>query len=133
MGEIIVTLIAGFVGGFAGGMLGIGGGAIYIPSMVLLLGEEQHVAQGVSLAGAVATALVGGFTHLRRGNVDRVTVVWVAPAAIAAAFGAAFLADALDATVLRRIFAVVVVYFALTMIRGALAREQTSLGERESS
>ena len=133
MGEIIVTLITGFVGGFAGGMLGIGGGAIYIPAMVLLLGEEQHVAQGVSLAGAVATALVGSFTHLRRGNVDRVTVAWVAPAAIAAAFGAAFLADALDAAVLRRIFAVVVVFFALRMIMGALGREQTPLGERESS
>ena len=88
---------------------------------------------GLALAGALATALVGGFTHLRRGNVDRVTVVWVAPAAMAAAFGAAFLADALDASVLRRIFAVVVVYFALRMIMSALGNEQTPLGERESS
>ena len=132
MGEIIVTLITGLVGGFAGGLLGIGGGAIYVPAMVLLLGEEQHIAQGASLAAIIATAVVGSVTHLRRGNVDVKTVAWVAPFAVVASFGAAFLADALDAQVLRRIFAVVIVFFALQMIVGALRREQAPIGERES-
>ncbi len=132
MGEIIVALITGLVGGFAGGLLGIGGGAIYVPAMVLLLGEEQHIAQGASLAAIIATAVVGSVTHLRRGNVDVQVVVWVAPVAVGASFGAAFLADALDAQVLRRIFAVVVLYFALQMIVGALRREQAPIGERES-
>ena len=35
--EILALLLIGFVGGFAGGLLGIGGGAIYVPAMVLLL------------------------------------------------------------------------------------------------
>lgn len=123
MGEIVVALVTGLIGGFAGGLLGVGGGAIYIPVMVLLLDEQQHVAQGASLAAVVVTAVVGGLTHLRRGNVDPPTVVWVAPAAIVAGFGAAFLADALAAEVLRRIFAAVALYFAVTMIVGTL-REQ---------
>ena len=124
MGEIIIALVTGFVGGFAGGLLGIGGGVIYIPAMVIFLDEDQHLAQGVSLAAIVATAIVGGLTHLRQGNVNVPTVAWVAPAAIVAGFGAAFLADALAAVVLRRIFAVVALYFALTMIRGALQPQQ---------
>ena len=49
--------------------------------------------------------------------------------AIVAAFGAALLADKLDPTVLRRIFAAVFIYFALTMIVGAVRGERVS--ERE--
>lgn len=133
MGEIIFVLLVGLVGGFAGGLLGIGGGAIYIPMMVLFLDEPQHVAQGVSLAAIVATALVGGFTHLRRGNVDVGVVAWVAPAAIVAGLGAAFLADALEASVLRRIFAVVALYFSITMIVGALRGQDAAVGEQGGS
>jgi uncharacterized membrane protein YfcA len=90
---------------------------------VLLLDTNQHVAQGSSLAAIVATSVVGGITHLRRGNVELGSVAQVAPAAVLAGFGGAFAADALDAEVLQRVFALVIVYFALTMIVGAL-REQ---------
>jgi uncharacterized membrane protein YfcA len=120
--EIVVGLVAGLLGGTLGGFLGVGGGVIYVPAMVLLLGEEQQLAQGVSLAVIIATAVVGAATHLRQGNVDLRTVVWVAPAAAAAGFGAALLADIIDASVLRRIFAVVVLYVGATMILSTLRR-----------
>lgn len=129
MGEIFAALAIGFVGGFAGGLLGIGGGAIYVPALVLLLNEDQHVAQGISLAAIVATSIVGGMTHFRQGNVQTGTVALVAPAAVVAAFGAAFLADALGADVLRRIFAVVMLYFALNMIVRALRPGPTPVQE----
>ena len=129
MEEILASIAIGLLAGFAAGMLGIGGGSIYVPALVLLMNEPQHIAQGVSLAAIVATALVGGVTHLRRGNVDLPTVAWVAPVAVVAAFGAAFLADMLDPTVLRRIFAAVFIYFALTMIVGAVRGERVSESE----
>lgn len=121
--EILALLLIGFIGGFAGGLLGIGGGAIYIPAMVLLLGEDQHLAQGASLAAIIATAVVGSVAHFRRDNIDVRTVLWVAPVAATTAFGAALLADTLDPTTLRRVFAVVGLYFAITMIVGALREE----------
>jgi hypothetical protein len=122
VGDIIILLLIGLVGGFAGGLLGIGGGAIYVPAMVILLEENQHLAQGASLAAIIATGLVGGLTHLRQQNVRLSAVAQVAPAAVVAGFGAAFVADVLDVDVLQRIFAVVIVYFAVTMIFGALSR-----------
>ena len=127
MGDILAALAIGVAGGFAGGLLGIGGGAIYVPAMVLLLNEDQHMAQGASLAAIIATGFVGGLTHLRRGNVDVPTVFWVAPAAIVAGFGAAFLADRLDDVVLRRIFSVVILYVSLNMIIGALRNRQMAV------
>src|SRR3972149_5461773 len=69
MGEIFAALAIGLVGGFAGGLLGIGGGAIYVPAMVLLLHEQQHLAQGASLAAIIATGIAGGLTHPPRQNV----------------------------------------------------------------
>jgi len=130
--DIIVGLTIGVAGGFAGGLLGIGGGALYIPAMVLILNEDQHLAQGASLAAIVATAVVGGYAHLRQGNVDLPTVTWVAPTAVVAGFGAALLADRLDAAVLQRIFAVVMSYLAVTMIVGALRTGSAPAEERES-
>ncbi len=129
MEEILASIAIGLLAGFAAGMLGIGGGSIYVPTLVLLANEPQHIAQGASLAAIVATAIVGGVTHLRQGNVHLPTVAWVAPAAVVAAFGAALLADMLDPIVLRRIFAAVFIYFALTMIVGAVRGERVS--ERE--
>jgi uncharacterized membrane protein YfcA len=133
VGEIFALLAIGFIGGFAGGLLGIGGGAIYVPAMVLLLDTDQHLAQGASLAAIIATALVGSYAHLQRGNIDQRTVLWVAPVAIAAGLGAAFVADSLDAATLRRVFAVVALYFSLTMIIGALREESTPKPGMEST
>ncbi len=126
-------LLIGFVGGFAGGLLGIGGGAIYVPAMVLILDEQQHLAQGASLAAIIATAVVGTTTHFRKQNVDVRTVLWVAPFAVVAGFTAALLADSLDAATLRRVFAVVALYFSLSMIIGALRQEPTVDQEGETA
>ena len=120
MGDIIVALLIGLAGGFAGGMLGIGGGAIYVPAMVILLDENQHLAQGASLAAIISTAIVGTLTHLRNRNVNVPVVAQVAPVAVLTGFGAGFIAEQLDAAVLQRIFGVVMVYLAVNTIWGAL-------------
>ena len=133
MWEIVFTLLTGFIGGFAGGLLGVGGGVIYIPAMVLVLDEQQLMAQGASLAAIVATAIVAGTTHFRRGNVDLPTVAWVAPGAAAAGFGAAFLADALDGDTLRRLFAVIALYFGVTMMYSAWREGRSTVAEEERS
>lgn len=133
MWEIVFTLLTGFIGGFAGGLLGVGGGVIYIPAMVLVLDEQQHLAQGASLAAIIATAIVGGTTHFRRGNVDLPTVAWVAPVAAAAGFGAALLAGVLDGDTLRRIFAVVALYFGATMMYSSWREGRSAVAEEEPS
>lgn len=122
-------MVFGLIGGFAGGLLGVGGGAIYVPAMVIFLDEQQHFAQGASLAAIIATGIVGGITHLRRGNVDLAVASRVAPPAVLAAFGAAFLADALAAEVLQRIFAAIILYVAFSTIVGTLRQERVPKGE----
>lgn len=116
MAELLIELIVGAAGGFLGGLLGVGGGVIFVPAMVLFLGEEQQVAQGVSLVAIVSTGLVGSVAHLRQDNVDAPVVAVVAPLAIVAALLGGWLANELPGDVLQRIFGVVILYVGGTMI-----------------
>ncbi len=108
-GEAVALGVAtGFVGGGLAGLLGVGGGAIFIPAIVILGlsgGDDlQKVAQGVSLAVIIATAALGTATNLRQDAVDTSAVAWIAPSAVAAAFVAALVANRLDADLLKRIY-----------------------------
>jgi len=50
METLIYLILIGLAAGFLGGMVGIGGGVIIVPALVLLFGLSQHNAQGISLA-----------------------------------------------------------------------------------
>lgn len=113
--EIVIAILTGLVGGVASGLFGVGGGAIFVPAMVLLLGEEQHTAQGVSLAVIVLTATSGTYVNLRHRNVERNVFAAVTPVAVIAVLAGSYLANLLSADVLQRIFGVAVVLVALRM------------------
>jgi uncharacterized protein len=108
--DIVIALLIGLFGGAFGGLLGVGGGTLFVPAMVLILGEDQHVAQGVSLIVIVPTAISATYTNMKRGYVDREIAVWVTPAAVLLAFAGAFVAGLLDGQTLSRIFGLVVIY-----------------------
>lgn len=59
----------GLVSGLFAGLAGIGGGVVIVPAAVLLLGLDQHVAQGTSLAAIVLTAISGSVINLRNDRV----------------------------------------------------------------
>lgn len=65
----IQLLVIGLLAGFAGGMFGIGGGAIMVPAMVLLMGVDQKLATGTSIAAQVLPiGLLGAAVYYRNGN-----------------------------------------------------------------
>jgi uncharacterized membrane protein YfcA len=110
---IAIETTVGLAGGLLAGMLGVGGGAIFIPA-ILIFGladvsssaDPQKVAQGVSLVVIVFTGMAGTLTNLRQDVIDVHTARWVAPAAVVAAFGASLIANRLDAELLKRIYGV---------------------------
>jgi len=81
--DIALGLALGLGTGLVGGLMGLGGGTLLVPALVLLVGLDQHLAQGVSLAVVAITSLVGAITHHRQGTVRLQTVAWVAPGAVA--------------------------------------------------
>ncbi len=68
---LIQLLIIGLVAGIAGGMFGIGGGAIIVPGMVLLLNLDQKFATGTSLAAQVLPiGILSAIVYYRNGNLN---------------------------------------------------------------
>ncbi|MEA5580847.1 sulfite exporter TauE/SafE family protein [Nodularia harveyana UHCC-0300] len=68
---VIQMLIIGLVAGVAGGMFGIGGGAIMVPAMVLLVGLDQKFATGTSIAAQILPiGILGAAVYYRNGNIN---------------------------------------------------------------
>lgn len=68
---LIQLLIIGLVAGVAGGMFGIGGGAIMVPAMVLLLGMDQKFATGTSVAAQILPiGILAAIVYHRNGNLN---------------------------------------------------------------
>jgi uncharacterized membrane protein YfcA len=84
--DILGGLLAGGVGGIASGFLGITSGGILVPLLVLILGKDQHVAQGISLlAQVVPTSLSGVRNYSQSGH--RVPLRWLIWLAVGFAIG----------------------------------------------
>jgi len=114
--DIGIAVALGLAAGVLGGMLGIGGGTIVIPGVVLLLEVEQHTAQGISLAAMLLMALVGAFIHYGQGNVKSRMVLLIAPSAIAFTYLGAWAAGAVTAEWLTRVFAIALLIIGLRML-----------------
>ncbi len=109
----------GSLTGILAGYMGVGGGAIIVPALVLLRGLEQHLAQGTSLAVIVVTAPVAAVEHARHGNL---AARWIVPVAAGAVIGGplgAALAQSLSHAVLARAFALFLLVNAALTWRGA--------------
>jgi uncharacterized membrane protein YfcA len=74
--DILGGLLTGGIGGIVSGFLGVTSGGILVPLLVLILGKDQHVAQGISLvAQVVPTSLSGVRNYSRSGH--RVSWRWL--------------------------------------------------------
>lgn len=62
-------LLVGAVAGVLAGLLGVGGGSVVVPLLILVFGFDQHLAQGTSLAVMIPAGLAGSLVHLRRGHI----------------------------------------------------------------
>ncbi|HSJ27999.1 MAG TPA: sulfite exporter TauE/SafE family protein [Acidimicrobiia bacterium] len=113
--EVVLAGVIGLVAGVASGLAGIGGGVIMVPAMVFFLDFPQHLAQGTSLFVIFFTSIAGSVVNRRNANVDARTALVLGLFGAAAAFGAARLANLMDADVLRRLFGVFVLFAGIRM------------------
>lgn len=119
-------VVLGFITGVLSGILGVGGGIVIVPMLILLFGLSDVVAKGTSLAMMIPTAISGSIGNLRRKNVDIVAALIVGLAAcVTTALGAAA-AAALDPRTASIVFAV---FLALLIVR--LVVEAWKQGHKE--
>jgi uncharacterized membrane protein YfcA len=117
--KIVVLLASGAGAGFLAGMMGVGGGSIMVPAMVLLVGDSQYTAQGSALLAMVPIGAVGAYTHWRLGNVMTRVLPGLITGIIIGAYGGASLAHLFSEANLRLIFAAVLIWMGIRDIRAA--------------
>ncbi|MBW8366217.1 MAG: sulfite exporter TauE/SafE family protein [Rhizobium sp.] len=112
----------GLVVGFVAGLLGVGGGLIIVPVLIMLLhthgqavGMEPQLALGTSLATILFTSLSSVRAHHRRGAVEWPLVRRIAPGIVLGTLAGAALAARMPATVLKIFFVVFLFYAAIQM------------------
>ncbi len=113
-----LAILTGLFVGVLAGVMGIGGGILLVPIMVLGFGFAQHVAQGTSLAAIVPTSIVGAYTHDRAHNVDRTAAVWVSVGGLSGALLGALVAGRLPSALLVRLFGALLLYSAYRIWAG---------------
>lgn len=113
---IVVALAVGVATGVVSGMLGVGGGTLMVPGMVLLLGMTQHVAEGTSLLVIIPTAVMGAATHWRHGYVLLLTAALLGFGGIFGALLGSRIALSVPSHTLRIIFVVYLLVMGVRMV-----------------
>ena len=114
----VMLFLLGLVAGVTSGLLGIGGGVLLVPALVLIARVEIHIAIGVSLAVIVPTALVGVLKHYSLGNVEFATAITVAIGGMLGAYLGASYASSVSEENLKRMFGVLLLVLGFNMIFG---------------
>ena len=99
-------LFVGLLAGFSSAALGIGGGVIMVPVLVLFFGLTMHEAIPTSLAVIVPTSLAGTIFHKKFDNINMEAIKFMIPSALLCAILGAIVANKLPSPTLKMIFGI---------------------------
>jgi uncharacterized membrane protein YfcA len=122
MDELLAILIAA-VGGLAGGLVGVGGGVLFVPALVIFLDFSQVEAESTSLLMIVLVAIVGAYRQRGYGNLnlrDAVIIGALSPLGVLVGVVAA---NEVSQRALELSFAALALFVAYTLVRRALAAD----------
>ena len=108
-------IVAGLAAGLVSGTIGVGGGVLFVPTMTVFFRISQAVAQGTSLVAIIPTAIVGGFTHFREGNVLVRPALWMGGGGVVGAVIGALVAVEVPGPILTRVWGAFLLFFAFRL------------------
>jgi len=118
MGADVAVVVMGVAAGVISGLFGVGGGVLFVPALVLIVGMSELHAQATSLLAIIPVAVLGTWRERATGRVDWRDVAVIGIAAIVTALIGALLADVAPQRALRIGFALILVWTAIRMVVG---------------
>jgi uncharacterized membrane protein YfcA len=117
-----VYLLLGFLGGIPAGM-GMGGGTVTIPLLVLIGGVEQKLAQCANLFAFLPMSLFALKTHADNKLLQTKGVLWIIIPAVAVSVVGTLVAVALPSALLRKAFGIFLLFLSVVGLRNALQKK----------
>ncbi len=114
--ELAALVGTGLGVGVLSSIMGIGGGMVLVPALVLLFGFSPHLAEGTSLLVIIPTALTGAWRHTRRGYTQWRTGLLLGGSGLVTGFLGSQAALALPELTLQRLFAVFLTVMAVRLL-----------------
>lgn len=123
-------IVLGVCAGLVCGTLGLGGGIVFVPALVILWSFEQKSAQGTALAVMVPMTLVGALRYWKNPEIDMslTIIMLIVLGALAGVLAGTELASRLPSHVLRKVFAIFLVAVAVRMFIGSSGPKQPEPG-----
>lgn len=115
-GKVAPYLLIGATAGLASGLLGVGGGIVIVPMLVLVAGVTQHQAHATSLLAVIPVASMGAITYAMDGAVDFGSGAFLAFGAIVGAPLGAKLMASMRETTLKVVFGVLLIGLGAFMV-----------------
>lgn len=115
-----LELLIGLAAGVLSGLLGVGGGVLIVPALVLLLGLDQLTAEATSLVAIIPAALVGSWRQHAYGNVKIQAGLLIGALSLLGILAGTSLAHALPTQALRFGFAVLLIFTSVRLVRFTL-------------
>ena len=112
----IVLVAVGVVTGILAGLLGVGGGIVMVPAMVVGFGLPAALAKGTSLAVIIPTSLMGTWRNRKKRNADLRTAMIVGVTGIASAFIAGKISVGMSESLSNVLFSILLVVVAVRMV-----------------
>ncbi len=110
--NVLLAILLGFVAGAVGGLIGVGGGILFVPALTTFLDQSQVQAEATSLLAIVFVALVGGIRQRGYGNVRLGDAIWIGALSLPGAIAGVVLANAVSERLLQIAFAALVLFVA---------------------
>lgn len=120
---MIAAALLGVVAGVVSGLLGVGGGILFVPVLVLFVGLSQVHAEATSLLAILPVALVGAWQQRRYGNVRLPEAMVIGVLAVGGTVGGVALANILPERGLKIGFALLTLATAVQLVRRATSPE----------
>jgi uncharacterized membrane protein YfcA len=117
----LAAIAIGLVAGVVAGLMGVGGGILFVPALVLLLDQSQLHAEATSLLAIIPVAIVGAWRQSSYGNVrlaDALVIGALSPVGVVAG---AVVANNVSERALELGFAGLILFVAAQLVRRALA------------
>lgn len=126
---MIVAALIGVVAGVAAGLLGIGGGVLFVPALTIFMGLGHVEAEATSLLAIVPVALVGGWRQQRYGNLRVADAAVIGVLSLIGVTGGVVLANLLPERLLRVAFALLMLHIARQLVRRGRAGRRARLAK----
>jgi uncharacterized protein len=117
LNTVILIVVLGIAAGLLSGMVGIGGGIVIVPVLMMFFGLSQHTAQGTTLAMlSFPVSLVGAWTYYKKGMVDwRIAAILSIGFVVGGYFGSKY-AVSVPSLIVKRFFAVLMIIVAVKFL-----------------